>query len=128
MKLVGASNIYVRGPFVVSGIMYGVISALITLALMAAAANWSDTLILRLAGVQIAADFGLIVNVLSNYFQQNFPEIFLIIMGAGIILGGVSSYIAARRYLRVERSELKKTPATGAGGEGTEGRIIGLAF
>ena len=101
MKLVGASNIYVRGPFVVSGIMYGVISALITLALMAAAANWSDTLILRLAGVQIAADFGLIVNVLSNYFQQNFPEIFLIIMGAGIILGGVSSYIAARRYLRV---------------------------
>jgi cell division transport system permease protein len=101
MKLVGASNIYVRGPLVVSGIMYGIISAIITLALMAAVAYWSDTLILRLAGVQIAADFGLIVNVLSDYFRQNFPEIFVIIMGAGIILGGVSSYIAARRYLRV---------------------------
>ncbi len=101
MKLVGASNIYVRGPLVVSGIMYGIISALITLGIMAAVAYWSDTVILRLAGVQIAADFDLIVNVLSNYFRDNFAQIFLIIMGAGIILGGVSSYIAARRYLRV---------------------------
>ena len=101
MKLVGASNIYVRGPLVVSGIMYGVFSAAITLIRMAAFAYWSDTVILRFAGVQIAADFSVIVNVLSNYFQQNFTQIFLVIMGAGIVLGGVSSYIAARRYLRV---------------------------
>lgn len=101
MKLVGASNIYVRGPLVVSGIMYGIVSASITLGLMWAFATWSDTVILRLAGVQIASDFGLIVNVLSDYFQKNFSQIFLIIMGAGIVMGGVSSYIAARRYLRV---------------------------
>lgn len=101
MKLVGASNIYVRGPFVVSGIMYGVIGGIITLVLMAGFAYWSDTAILRFAGVQIASDFSLVVNVLSTYFANNFTEIFLIIIGAGIILGGVSSYIAARRYLKV---------------------------
>ncbi|MFA6554617.1 MAG: permease-like cell division protein FtsX [Candidatus Paceibacterota bacterium] len=101
MKLVGASNIYVRGPLVVSGIMYGVIGAVITLALMAGFAYWSDMVILRFAGVQIASDFSLVVNVLSTYFTQNFSQIFLIIVGAGIILGGVSSYIAARRYLKV---------------------------
>ncbi len=101
MKLVGASNIYVRGPLVVSGIMYGVLSGLITLLLMSAFAYWSDTVVLRLAGVQVAADFELAVNVFSRYFVQNFGQIFIMIMGAGIILGGVSSYIAAKRYLRV---------------------------
>lgn len=101
MKLVGASNTYTRGPFVVSGIMYGIASGIITLILMAAFAYWSDALVLRLAGVDIASNFQLVVNVLSAYFISNFSQIFVIIMGSGIVLGGVSSYVAARRYLRV---------------------------
>jgi cell division transport system permease protein len=101
MKLVGASNIYVRGPLVVSGIMYGVFSAVLTLIIMAVFAYWSDAMLLRIAGVQVAADLDMLVNVLSKYFIQNFAQIFVIIMGAGIVLGGVSSYIAARRYLKV---------------------------
>ena len=101
MKLVGASNLYVRGPLVVSGIMYGIVSGLVTLIIMAAFSYWSDAALLRFAGVQVASDFSPIVNVLSKYFVDNFTQIFLIIMGAGILLGGVSSYIAARRYLKV---------------------------
>lgn len=101
MKLVGASNVYVRGPLVVSGIMYGIVAATITLVLMAAFAYWSDALVLRFAGVQVAADFELAVNILSRYFVQNFSQIFLIILGAGVVLGGLSSYVAARRYLKV---------------------------
>lgn len=101
MKLVGASNTYVRGPFVISGIMYGVISGVITLIVLATGAYWGDSLILRLAGVDVAANFQLMVNVFSTYFIKNFTQIFGIIMVAGIVLGGVSSYIAARRYLKV---------------------------
>ena len=101
MKLVGASNIYVRGPLVVSGIMYGLIAGVITLGVMAAFAYWSDALVLRFAGIQIASDFSLIVNVLSSYFKTNIGQIIGLIMGAGIILGGVSSYFSARRYLKV---------------------------
>jgi len=101
MKLVGASNIYVRGPLVVSGIMYGIVSGIITLILMAIFAYWSDAVLLRVAGVQVASDFELVVNILSRYFVQNFGQIFMMIMGAGIILGAVSSYIAVRRYLKV---------------------------
>jgi len=101
MKLVGASNTYVRGPFVVSGIMYGIISGIITLIVMAAAAYWSDRIILRLAGVDVAANFQLMINVFSTYFAKNFGQIFSIIMGSGIVLGGLSSYVAARRYLKV---------------------------
>jgi len=101
MKLVGASNTYTRGPFVVAGIMYGIASGIITLLLMAGFAYWSDTIVLRLAGVDIASNFQLVVNVLSQYFIQNFSQIFILIMGSGIVVGALSSYIAARRYLRV---------------------------
>jgi len=101
MKLVGASNTYVRGPFVISGIMYGLVSGIITLIIMSACAYWGDMVVLKLAGVDVAENFHLIVNVLSSYFMANFSQIFLLIMGAGIILGGLSSYIAARRYLKV---------------------------
>jgi cell division transport system permease protein len=101
MKLVGASNSYVRGPFVVSGIMYGFVSAIISMALLAGFAFWSDRALLKFAGVEVAKDFSIFVNVLSNYFMNNLPAMFVIIVLAGIILGGISSYVAARRYLKV---------------------------
>lgn len=101
MKLVGASNTYVRGPFVISGIMYGIVSAVIALVVIGGLAYWSDSLILRLAGVDVAQNFQLIINIFSDYFVQNFTQIALIMFGAGIILGGLSSYIAAKRYLKV---------------------------
>lgn len=101
MKLVGASNMYVRGPFVVSGIMYGIISGIITLIILAVFAFYSDAAIIKFAGAQNVNEFGGLVNVFSGYFLANFGQIFSIIMGSGIILGGVASYIAVRRYLKV---------------------------
>ncbi len=101
MKLVGASNTYIRGPFMVSGIMYGIVSGLLTLALLGLFSYYSDVAILKFAGVQGANDFSLLVNIFSSYFLQNFGQIFAIIMGSGIVLGGISSYLAVKRYLRV---------------------------
>lgn len=101
MKLVGASNAYVRGPMVVSGIMYGVFSGIITLIILAALAYWSDIALLKIAGVDVAENFSFAVNVFSAYFAAHFGEIFGIIVGFGILLGSISSYIAARRYLKV---------------------------
>lgn len=101
MKLVGASNTYVRGPYVVSGMMYGIVSGLITLILLALFAYYSDIAIARIAGIQGVNDFSVLVNILSTYFIQNFSQIFCIIMGSGIVLGAISSYIAVRKYLRV---------------------------
>ena len=101
MKLVGASNMYIRGPFVISGIMYGVFSGILTLVLLGAFAYYSDAIIMKFSGVQGAKDFSLLVNVFSSYFIKNFGQIFAIIMGSGIILGAISSYLAVKRYLRV---------------------------
>lgn len=101
MKLVGASNLYIRGPFVISGVMYGVVSGVLTLVALGVFAYYSDLVVMKFAGVQGAQDFSLLVNVFSSYFLSNFGQIFIIIMGSGIVLGGISSYLAVKRYLRV---------------------------
>jgi cell division transport system permease protein len=101
MKLVGASNTYVKGPFVVSGIIYGVISGCITLIILAVAAYYGDAAIIKLAGIDGVSGWPGIVDIFSTYFMSNFGQIFSIIVGSGIVLGGLSSYVAVRRYLRV---------------------------
>lgn len=101
MKLVGASNLYIRGPFVVSGIMYGIFSGILTLIILGLFAFYSDALIMKFSGIENVNDISILSNVFSSYFLQNFGQIFAIIIGAGILLGAVSSYLAVRRYLRV---------------------------
>jgi len=91
MKLVGAGDHYVRGPFIVEGIMAGFIAALIALALLYPAALWVRN---ESGGVFGNLD-------LVSYFLNNFATLFLILVGAGIFLGVVSSYLAARKHLKI---------------------------
>ena len=89
MNLVGASHWYVRGPFVVAGVLYGVISGLIVLIVLYPLTAW--------IGPGSERFFGSF-NVFT-YFVTAFPLIFLAVMGSGIGLGALSSYLAVRRYL-----------------------------
>ena len=91
MRLVGASNMYIRGPFIVAGMIAGVISALITLALFYPAAWYAGTHLTPWLG-------GFDANA---YYTSHFPLLFLALVGTGIVLGGIASYAAVRRYLRV---------------------------
>ena len=101
MSLVGASRTYIRGPFVVSGIMCGIISGILTLLILAGLVFWSGAIISHFAGAQVASDLSSVISIFSAYFTTNFGEIFTIIMASGIVLGAVSSYLAVRRYLKV---------------------------
>ena len=91
MKLVGASNRYIRGPFVVTGIMYGFVSAMLTLVLFYPITFYST---------KVTENFFMGLN-LFDYYIRNFGQIFLIIAGSGILVGAISSYLAVRRYLKV---------------------------
>lgn len=90
MKLVGASNSYIRGPFVFEGIMYGIVSALVTLILFYPLTIWLGPL---------TENFFSDIN-LFDYYIDKFSKIFFIILGSGVLLGAVSSYLAVSRYLR----------------------------
>ena len=91
MRLVGASNKYIRGPFIVSGVLYGAVAGLITLAAFFPITYY-------LGGS--TADFFSGLNIFV-YYQEHFASLFEIIMGSGVALGAVSSYFAVRRYLNV---------------------------
>lgn len=91
MRLVGASNKYIRGPFVVSGILYGVVSSLLTLALFYPLTYYlGDSTENFFSGLN-----------LFKYYLLHFGEFVLIIVGSGIALGAISSFLAVRRYLNV---------------------------
>lgn len=93
MKLVGASNGFVRAPFVIESIIYALISSLICLGLI-------FTLINTIAPFLNRFFAGYELNIV-DYFNHNF----VIILGGLIILSIImcvlSSLIAVRRYLRV---------------------------
>lgn len=91
MNLVGAGHWYVRGPFMIAGVLYGVISALIVLIVYYPLTLWLGPGSERFLGA---------FNV-YEYFTGSFLILFLILMAAGIGLGALSSYLAVRRYLRM---------------------------
>lgn len=90
MRLVGASNMFIRGPFILQGIMYGLISGVIALLIIYPVVLW--------LGPFTEAFF--LFNIF-NYFVTQFGYLFLVIVGSGILLGIVSSTLAIARYLRV---------------------------
>jgi len=91
MRLVGASNWFVRGPFLVQGIIVGLIAAVITL-LIAFGVSWA-----------IDSKINILMPDIStlHIFLSNILNIFLIQLATGIILGIVSSLIAVRKYLKI---------------------------
>jgi cell division transport system permease protein len=91
MRLVGASSMYIRGPFLVTGVLYGLIAAVFTLLVLYPITLWVSP---------HTANFFGGINI-AQYYLSNFIQIFGIILGAGILLGVVSSYLAVKRYLTI---------------------------
>ena len=89
MNLVGAGHWYVRGPFVIAGLLYGIVSGIFVLLVLYPLVIW--------LGPPSQAFFGTF-NVF-DYYVGSFPFLFLSIMGLGIALGSLSSFLAVRRYL-----------------------------
>ena len=91
MQLVGASKNYIKGPFVVTGILVGFVSSLITIALFFPSLYW-------LGG--LTQNFFIGLNVFS-YYISNFFQIAFIVIGSGVGIGALSSFLAVRRYLKL---------------------------
>lgn len=91
MRLVGASNAYIRGPFIVEGTITGVIAALVVLLLL-----WPAT---WYAGAKTASWMGGFD--LGRYYTGHFLFLFATLVVSGIALGTIASVLAIRRYLKV---------------------------
>ena len=96
MRAVGASNAFVRGPYVVEGILIGIIAAVLALILILAA--------FLLAPVIYKTNGSFDVSIpgfsITAYFYQHFWRLFLYEILFGVGLTSISSFIAVKRYLK----------------------------
>jgi len=91
MRLVGASNWQIRGPYLAEGALYGLFAAGIGLLIFAPLLYALSTKLAMFApGVDL---FGF---MLSSWWL-----VLLLSAGAGMILGMLSSLVAIRKHLRV---------------------------
>ncbi|OGZ10220.1 MAG: hypothetical protein A3D65_03950 [Candidatus Lloydbacteria bacterium RIFCSPHIGHO2_02_FULL_50_13] len=91
MRLVGANNTFVRGPFIVEGVMYGVVAAIVATGLL-----YPVTLWLQSATENFYGGTDLFV-----YYINNLNQMLSVLLLAGMGLGAISSFLAVRRYLKV---------------------------
>lgn len=91
MRLVGASMSYIQGPFVVVGVIYGLVAGILTLILFLPITYWLGT-----ATESFLAGFNLF-----SYYLRHIPEIALIILISGVMIGALSSALAIRKYLKI---------------------------
>lgn len=91
MRLVGASNWSIRGPFLIEGIIYGIIGSLITVLLF-----WPALALASPKLNKVLPELNLL-----SWFETNVLGIWLILLGVGIFLGLISSLIAIRKHLKV---------------------------
>lgn len=92
MRLVGATNWYIRGPFIVEGLMYGLLATIITSAIMFGA------LTLMSAKVESFLELS---EINENLLQTLMLQIIGLNLLVGVVLGIVASSIAIRRYLKI---------------------------
>jgi cell division transport system permease protein len=89
MRLVGASDSFIRWPFIFEGLLVGLIGAAITLALLYLASSPITSLANAIAG-QVPVGFS----------QTLIAQVSVLVTLAGLGLGGVGAWISVRAYLR----------------------------
>jgi cell division transport system permease protein len=89
-KLIGASNAFVRRPFLWSGFWYGLLGGSLALGLIQLGLFLLEEPVARLAGLYRAG-----ITVLAPDFRES-----LAIVGIGVFLGLVGSWFAAARHMR----------------------------
>src|SRR5262245_35405266 len=90
MKLVGATDWFIRWPFVLEGVLYGLLGAVIVVAVVAAAYG------------PVEAQFMSLVQFLPVNLDPSFPfKLCGMTVIVGVAVGAAGSYLSVRRFLDV---------------------------
>jgi cell division transport system permease protein len=90
MRVVGASNSLTRGPYVVEGMLCGAIAAVVALAIIAPVLYFINPYLnVFIPGLE-----------LFHYYYTHIFSLFLYALLFSVVVGGFSSFVAVRRYLK----------------------------
>jgi cell division transport system permease protein len=94
MRLLGASTWFIRGPFVVESIVYGILSAIASVLII------NGIFVTASSSLQ-ATSFGLLdISYSQSFFETYYWRLLTMQLVLGIFIGAASSVIATRRYLK----------------------------
>jgi len=91
MRLVGASDIFINGPYIVQAIIFAILAAIASIVITAPFINLSSPYV-----TSFIAEMNL-----HDYFYSHIFILFMYQLLFGIVLGIVSGMIAVRRYLKI---------------------------
>jgi len=91
MQLVGATNAFIRRPFLWRSTLHGIYSAFVAMAILVLTLYWAE---------------GQLEGILSVRDVQILGGLFLIVFFSGITLSWISTYFAVNKYLKIKTDEL----------------------
>lgn len=94
MKYVGATNGFIRWPFIIEGILIGVISAMLSIVILGLGYNFIINKIMESSVVSM-------INITLLPFAEVFKLVIIVYLGLGIGIGTLGSIISMRKYLEV---------------------------
>jgi len=99
MRLLGASTNFIRGPFIVESIIYGLVSGVLSIVIIQAIFSVSSRTF-------EASSLGILdIDYSNTYFRSHFFVFLGLQLGVGVLIGAISSLIATRRYLKFKTSK-----------------------
>ena len=94
MKYVGATNGFIRWPFIIEGIIIGVIAAMISICILGGAYNLFVNKIMESSVTNM-------ISLTLLPFSEIFELVIAVYLGLGIGIGALGSVISMRKYLEV---------------------------
>jgi len=91
MQLVGATNTFIRKPFLLRSALHGIYSAFIAMTILVLSLYWIE---------------GQLEGILSVRDTQILGGLFLIVFFLGITLSWISTYFAVNKYLKIKTDNL----------------------
>jgi cell division transport system permease protein len=91
MKLVGASNTYIRLPFLAEGVVAGLLGTLVAFGLLAAGMLYLDRVRHQVSILQLLPIAG----------KHELYESFVVLLLLGVVVSALASIMALRKYVRV---------------------------
>jgi cell division transport system permease protein len=101
MRLVGATNWYIRGPFIVEALLYSIVGTILTSALLAALLSRMAPLLSLLVGASLSEGERGSVSLFQTASLFSLPFLTGAMLVVAVLLSVVSSLLAIRKYLRV---------------------------